>query len=223
MAHKVSVREKVLKLRSAGYSYNYICGQTGLSKSTISGWLTRIPYTPNAETLATIGKALASSIAANAKKKQANFFLAKTEAKKEIGEVSRRDLFMFGLGLYLGEGSKTGGITRIVNSDPRVIRFTITWLESLGLSKKNLGIRLHLYPDSNIEQSINFWMKNTGLPRSQFFKSQIDWRKNKKAYKLGKLPYGTAHVGVRSLGEKRHGVFLSRKILAWIDQMSEQI
>jgi len=223
MAHPVSIREKVLQLRSAGYSYNYIVSQTGLSKSTLSDWLTKIPYTPNPETLATIGKALAASIAANAKIKQASFSLAKEEAKRDVGKLSRRDLFMFGLGLYLGEGSKTGGITRVVNADPRVIRFTIAWLMAIGLSNKNLNMRLHLYPDSDVKKSTQFWMKETGLTKEQFLKPQIDWRKDKKAYKLGKLPYGTAHLGVKSLGEKKHGVFLSRKILAWIDEMSKRI
>lgn len=221
--HPVSTRERAIELRLAGYSYTYISLRTGLSKSTLSDWLCRIPYTPNTETTQTIGKALAASGSKIMKKKQENIQLARQEARSEVGEVLQRDLFMFGLGLYLGEGSKTNNITRIANSDPRVIKFAIAWFKALGLSTKNLRIRLHLYPDSDVEKSTEFWIDCTGLPREQFLKHQIDWRKNKKTYKLGKLPYGTAHIGVKSLGEKRHGVFLSRKILAWIEAMSEKI
>lgn len=223
MAHSVSIKEKVIQLRSAGYSYTYISAQTGISKSTLSGWLAKIPYTPNSATVDTIGKARALATASKAKVKQATFALAQEEAVGEIGRVSQRDMFMFGLGLYVGEGSKTNDITRIANSDPRIIKFAIAWFKSLGLPKNNLCIRLHLYPDSNNEKSISFWMDETGLTKEQFLKSQVDWRKNKKTYKLGKLPYGTAHIGVRGLGDKRYGVFLSRKILAWINQMSKQI
>lgn len=222
MSHPTSVKEKALALRTAGYSYSYISEQTGLSKSTLSGWLGRVPYIPNTKTINDIGKALAASIQKNTQKRLRSYALAQQEAEQEIEKVSHRDIFMFGLGLYLGEGSKTHDLVRVVNSDPRVIRLAIKWFKAVGLSEKNLNIRLHLYPDSNIEESTLFWISKTGLSREQFMKPQIDWRKNKKAYKLGKLPYGTAHVGVRSLGEKRHGVFLSRKIAAWIDEVDKR-
>lgn len=223
MAHSVNVREKAVMLRTAGYSYSYISLRTGLSKSTLSGWLGKIPYTPNIETTLIIGKALAASIQRNSEKRKESYLLAQKEAQKEIGILSQRDLFMFGLGLYVGEGSKTHDITRIANSDPQVIKFAVAWLATLGVPKKNLYIRLHLYPDSDVEKSTKFWMRHTGFVKGQFFKHQIDWRKDKKAYKLGKLPHGTAHLGVRGLGEKRYGVFLSRKILACIEEMAKKI
>lgn len=223
MTHPVSVKEQVVALRSAGYSYSYISGQVGLSKSTLSDWLGKIPYTPNEETIATIGKALAASGAKIAKKKQETFLIAQKEAEEEIGDVSQRDLFMFGLGLYLGEGNKSHEMVRLVNSDPRVIRFAIAWFEFFDITRKNFAVTLHLYPDSDIEKSTEFWMKHTKIPRNQFLKPQIDWRKDKKIYKIGKLPFGTAHLGVRCLGEKKFGTFFFRKILAYIDEMSKKI
>src|SRR3989344_2733569 len=59
--HAPTIREKVLDLRSAGYSYTYISAHTGISKSTLSGWLGHVPYIPNAETVLKIGKARAAS------------------------------------------------------------------------------------------------------------------------------------------------------------------
>ncbi len=222
MAHPISVRDKARALRSAGYSYSYIARETGLSKSTLSDWLGSVAYTPNQETVLAIGKALAASGQKIAQKRLETFVRAREEAKQEVGVLSERDIFMFGLGLYLGEGSKAQEQVRIVNSDPRVIRFAIAWFKSLGLEQKNFVMTLHLYPDSDIEKSIVYWEEITGIPRAQFLKVQIDWRKDKKAYKLGKLPHGTAHLGVRCLGEKKYGVFFSRKILAWIEQMAKQ-
>lgn len=221
--HKLSVREIAISLRKAGYSYAYISAKTGLPKSTLSGWLASVPYTPNAETVRRVGKAIAAANARKSKIKQQTFLEARQEAKKEIGLLSNRDIFMFGLGLYLGEGSKTNDVTRIVNSDPKVISLALKWFEVIGLSRASFAITLHLYPDTDVEKSIAFWSAHTGLPRPQFLKVQIDWRKNKKMYKLGKLPYGTAHLSVRSLGNKKFGVALSRKILACIEEVSSRI
>ena len=56
----------------------------------------------------------------------------------------------------------------------------------------------------------------TGLSKNQFTKNTIDTRK-KKPSKRGKLPYGTAHLTVRSNGNKEFGFFLGRRIQAWSD------
>jgi len=76
-----------------------------------------------------------------------------------------------------------------------------------------------LYPDSDQEKSIKYWSKNTGIPENQFFKSTIDKRTDKKRPNEGKLPFGTAHVSVKSFGNKDFGVYLHRRIMAWINQV----
>jgi transcriptional regulator with XRE-family HTH domain len=215
--HKVSVREKVFNLRHAGYSYSYIASQTGLSKGTLSDWLAEVPYHPNAHTLDTIGKARTASGEAKTQIKQRSLLKAREEAVNEIGDLSNRDLFMFGIGLYLGEGSKTANVVRVVNSDVNVIRLAIAWFKSLGVLNNQFGVTLHLYPDSNVKKCLQFWSEATTIPLGQFAKSQIDRRTNKKLSRAGKLPYGTAHLSVKSGGRKEFGVFFARKILGWID------
>src|SRR3989344_2219093 len=215
--HKVSVREKVFKLRHAGYSYSYIASQTGLSKGTLSDWLAEVPYYPNKHTLDTIGKARAISGEIKTQIKQRSLLKARQEAENEIGSLNKRDLFMFGIGLYLGEGSKTANVVRVVNSEVSVIRLAIAWFKSLGVSRNQFGITLHLYPDSDVKKCLQFWSEATTIPLGQFAKSQIDRRRNKKLDRAGKLPYGTAHLSVKSSGRKEFGVFFFRKILGWID------
>lgn len=169
-----------------------------------------------------LGKARAQAGARKTQIKQESFAEAKRQAVLEVGSVTKRDIFMFGLGLYLGEGNKTNDLVRVVNSSPGVIRLAIVWFESMGIARKNFAITLHLYPDSNIVESKKYWSTATGIPNSQFLKTQVDWRKNKKAYKIGKLPYGTAQLAVRGLGEKKFGVFLARKIHAWTEVMVQK-
>ena len=135
-----------------------------------------------------------------------------------MSAMSSRDLFMLGLGLHIGEGMKSARSTRFVNSNPAIMRLIIRWfIEALGLKKKNIKMRLRLYPDSDEVARITFWSSMTGISPKHFYKSVIDRRTNKRAIKVGKLPYGTAHLSVNSLGEKRFGVFLARKIMAWSD------
>ena len=209
-------RLKALKLRKVGHSYNYISLTLQIPKSTLSDWLAGIPYTPNTETIKRIGKARAASGAAKSKIRTASIFLATEEARHELGKVTNRDLFMLGLGLYIGEGSKTAEITRFVNSDPSVVNLMIRWFtKALKLPKENLRIRIHLYPDCNESRSLHYWSKVTTIPISQFQKSSFDRRADKKAANSGKLLHGTAHLSLNSLGKKQFGVFLFRKIAAW--------
>ncbi|MCR4330260.1 MAG: hypothetical protein NUV65_06995 [Candidatus Roizmanbacteria bacterium] len=213
-------KDRAIALRREGYSYNYIVKKTNVSKSTLHYWLADIPYTPNKETIARIGRARAKSGEVKSKMKRDSIRKAGEIAKNDIKEINKRDLFMLGLGLYIGEGSKTADHIRVINSDPRIICLAVGWFEEIcGLTKSNLSLAIHLYPDNNIRESIAYWRDVTGIPREQFGKTQIDKRDGKKMAKRGKLPYGTAHLSVRSCGNKNFGVFLARKIKGWMEEV----
>jgi transcriptional regulator with XRE-family HTH domain len=218
--HNPSTRELAVTLRNEGFAYSHISERTGLSKSTLSEWLSKIPYTPNRETVERVGKAIAASNARKTKIRQEETEKVRQAAFLDIGDMSKRDLFMFGLGLYLGEGAKTYGITRIVNADPNVIDLAIAWFHGFGVSREQFLLTIHLYPDSDVEGSLQFWSRTTTIPRSQFGKTQIDRRTNKQKSRAGKLPHGTAHLTVRSLGRKEFGVVLARRIQAWTDEVA---
>ncbi len=221
--HSPSIRDTAVALRKEGFAYSYISEKTGFSKSTLSDWLSKIPYTPNQQTVDRVGKAIAASNARKTRIRQEETEKIRRAAFLDIGKISNRDLFMFGLGLYLGEGSKTHDITRMVNSDLNVILLAMTWFHGLGVSREQFLLTVHLYPDSDVEKSLQFWSRTTTIPRSQFGKVQIDRRTNKKKDRAGKLPHGTAHLTVRSLGRKEFGVVLARKIQAWNDEVARVI
>lgn len=221
--HPVSVRDLATSLRRKGYSYPYISEKTGLSKSTLSSWLSDIPYEPNSEMVSLFGKALAAANQRKGEIRREQTKSTRQQASAELGNISKRDLFLFGLGLYLGEGSKTHDITRIVNADAKVIRIATAWFQSLGVRNEQFLLTLHLYPDNDILKSQEYWSKESGIPLSQFGKTQIDTRKKGKVSNLRKLPNGTAHLSVRSLGRKEFGVILARKIRAWTDLVAEVV
>ena len=204
-------------MRRDGYSYNAISKKIGISKSTLHYWLVDIPYVPNDETIKRIGLARARSREAISKKKQASIAKAKKQAQEDIGTLSKRDFFMLGLALYIGEGKKAY-TTGVVNADPRIIRLAIFWFMAFfEVPRENFTLAIHLYPDNNIEETLNFWSRETNIPRTQFRKTQVDTRKGKKMAKRGKLRYGTAHMTVLGMGNSEHGIFLQRRVKSQMD------
>lgn len=215
-----SKKAEAIRLRKEGNSFASISSKIAVSKSTLSEWLKGVQFVPNTEmrdrriensnriiNMSRVDRALSE--------KMAHDF-----ARKQIEKIDSRDIFMFGLGIYLGEGSKTGGVVRIVNSDPRIIRFSILWFKKcFGLTDTNFRVRIHMYPDNDEEATIRFWMKALGFGRRSFQPSYIDRRINKRKDRRGILPYGTAHLGIVSNGDKNLGVLLQRKIIATIDRV----
>ena len=214
-------KQQALEFRKKGYSYTYIHEKTKLSKSTLSHLLRSVPYTPNAFTKKTIGSARVQSGVHKANSKRQSIATARKRAVEDIGQLSHRDLFMLGIGIYIGEGSKTQNIVRVVNADARVICLFIKWLTSLGYDINNLAIRIHLYQDSDVVAAETYWAKQTGLKSAQFQKACIDTRQQKNRKRSGTHLYGTAHVTVRAVGNKQFGVGFSRLIGAWMEKVLE--
>lgn len=220
----ISIKEKAIKYRKQGYSYSMISEELGLAKSTLSNWLKEIPYKPNKEIIKRIGLARVRSAEFKHNQKVTNILKMKRLAKKELGRLTKRDLWLLGIGLYLGDGSKLYERIRVINSDPKIIKLAIAWFKSVcGLKNKNLTPAVHGYPDTDIEETIKYWLKVTGIPRKYFGKTQIDQRKNKSRKKRRKLPYGTLHLTVKSWGRKEFGVALHRRIMGWIEAALSQI
>ena len=214
------LRDKAVALRKEGYSYTAISQKINVAKSTLSDWLSGVDYSPNKETLERIGKARIASNASKRRIKLESISSAKSQAETDIGSVSKRDLFMLGLGLYLGEGTKTHNMVRVINANPKMIALAIRWFKEIcGLEMSNFKIRLHLYPDNNVGECVRYWSSKTGVPEKIFYESHIDVRKDKKNFKRRKLPFGTAHLSVKSNGKKEFGVVLSRRIGAWVDKV----
>lgn len=214
---KLILKNRAIELRKSGCSYTDIKRELNVSKSTLTLWLRSVPYKPNEIVLKRFEHARELSSLARTRIRVESETNALIAAEKDIGvKISARDLLFLGLGLYMGEGSKTA-MVRVVNSDLEVIKLTMIWLKKVyGLRNNNFSIRIHLYPDSDVEKCLDYWARNTGLPLIQFHKTSIDRRTGKMKNHQGKLPYGTAHLTAKCCGDKSLGVFLHRRILSSI-------
>ena len=220
----LSLKEKAVNYRKKGYSYNMISQKIGVNKSTLSDWLNRIPYSPNGEVIKRIGLQRLKSAAFKHNQKMNEIVEMRDLAKKELGKITKRDLWILGIGLYLGEGSKSNEILGFSNSDPEIIKILVEWFKkNCYLNNKNFNPFIHAYPDNDIKKTLNYWSKMTGIPKKQFGKTYIDKRTNKSKIKRKTLPYGTIDLRIRSYGEKEFGKRLHRRIMGWIKSATDQI
>ncbi len=211
-------------MRKQGDSYSMITSKLDVSKSTLSSWLKEIPYEPNEKVWARIKSGPLKSGKIKHNKKVQDIARIKKISGQELGKITARDVWMLGLGLYLGEGSKSYEIIRIINSDPKIIKLAVKWFKNTcGLSSKNITIAIHLYPDNDEKECLTYWSKAVNIPLVQFRKTQVDSRTDKSDKKMRKLPYGTAHVTIVSNGNPDFGVNLHRRIMGWIESSLGQI
>jgi hypothetical protein len=221
---KKSLKQQAVDLRKDGWSYNIIAEQLKVAKSSLSGWLAEIPYQPNEEVQKRIKTGPLKSGINSHNQKLASIQKTKSRAALELGKFTKRDLWMIGIGLYISEGTKTFENVRVINSDPNVILLALFWFKNIcKVPIKNFSLAVHLYPDTSINETINFWSKITGIPSSQFSKCQIDKRLNKSQKKERILPYGTAHLSIKSCGKPEFGVLLHRRIMGWIQESFNQV
>jgi len=176
---------------------------------------------PNEISLDKVKNGSRISVKVRVQKKEDIINSINAKCDKDIDCLSKRDLMMFGIGLYLGEGAKTIESVRLINSDPKVIKLAILWFNHIfGVKKDNLTLHIHSYPDLNTDKLIAYWSDVTGIPKTQFGKTQIDTRINK--HHGNKLPYGTVQLRVVSRGNSDFGVNLHRLIMGYINSVSEK-
>ena len=219
-----NLKTRAADLRRRGWSYNIIAKRLGVSKSSLSDWLREVPYSPNQAVIDRIRAGPARAATTKQETRLHEILTLKAEARNRIGHVSRRDLWFLGMGLYLVEGSKLYETVRLINSDPNIIKLAMRWFrETCQIPDRHFAVAVHLYPDTTVDAALAYWSKVTGLPRAQFEKVQIDRRLGKSARKQRRLPYGTAHIKIRSRGDRRFGVTLHRRIMGWIEAVCDTV
>ena len=189
---------KVLELRRQGMSYSQIRQITSINKSTLSNWLSAYPLPEKRLRELRDWSAIRIEKYINTRKTQREKILSEIyeEEKQSILPLSKRDLFIAGLFLYWGEGSKTSPTQVIMaNTDPSVLKTFIAWLQSIAdIPKSKLAVRLHLYKDMDIEKETDFWSNTLGIPLSQFRRPYIKDTTFRSITYKGGFGHGTCNV-----------------------------
>ena len=212
-------KEEALRLRQQEMSYSQIKQAIGVSKSTLSGWLKDYPLSKERiDELRGKSERRIERYRETMRKKREKRLLDIYEKERDyILPLSEKEVFIFGLGLYWGEGSKTRNASlSLSNTDPSIVKFFIFWLnKTFGIPKQKLRINLQLYKDMDIKKELLFWENTLGLARSQFNKLYIKESSVKAINHKGGFGHGTCNVAIGNIK-------LSEKILMAIKAISDE-
>lgn len=146
---------------------------------------------------------------------EASYLKHNPDGEKFCVDLSDRELFITGVALYLGEGRKTGPRLTLTNSDPRVLKLWVRFLERVcNVPPEKLGARIDYYEDLDYPTLLAFWSREIGIPQENFERPFLKEGRTAKGIRGRRLPYGTAHV--RFCDSK-----LKSLMMSWMDDMLE--
>jgi len=202
--------ERAIILRKNGKSYSQIKKILKVSKSTLSSWLKDFPLSEERirELRDHNEQRIENYCRTRQRKKEERLNNCFNEVKKGLFPIKGRELYLAGLFLYWGEGTKTRlAELALSNTNPSVIKFFIFWLNSaLKVPKEKMTARLHLYKDMDINVETQYWSKQLNLPMQQFKKPYIKNTLLKNINYKGGFGHGTCNlrIGNARLSERVH-------------------
>lgn len=212
---KDDLRARARELRLQGWTYDRIEAELGCSRSSVSLWVRDLPKPerrdPKEQARLAARKRWEHELAVRDEARQET----KAAARREIGELADRELFMAGVALYWAEGTKDKPHARreriaFVNSDPDVIRLFLAWLDLLGVERERIGYRVMIHESADAEAAENYWADLVGATRAAFGKTTLK-RHNPKTVRKN---VGAGYRGCLVL-TVRQSADLYRRIEGW--------
>lgn len=215
---KNNPKDFAIELRKGGYSYSEIRKFSPVSKSTLSYWFRDIKLSE--PQLARLKK---KRIEAAKKGSQAKILktvkaieeIQKTSAK-DIGKISKRELWLMGVVLYWRErllnknNSDLKKGIRFTSSDPHLVKLFLKWLGDVGGIKNeeiNFDIFIGKNSQSLLSEAVDYWADVTGFLRSNF----------SRYYVLKKSKRSLLRIRIKSSS------MLARQISGWAKGIIETI
>ena len=154
---KDDTRADARELRAQGPSLKEIVAKLGVSKSSVSLWVRDPELPPLSDEECRRRKAEASQRywARERPLRDARRQAVRGAAADEVGKLSDREIVIAGAIAYWCEGAKNKPYRRaervtFINSDPRLIRFFLRFLEVAGVAREQL-------PSASISTNSRMW------------------------------------------------------------------
>lgn len=219
MVQNAEKLEMATQFRKRGFSYSEIANICGVSKSTVSNWLAKKPFSKKvkADNIKKASRENAKRIAllhkARQAERQARYRQATKDAETEFKHYRAHPLFIAGLMLYLASGDTTNsGLIRLSSKQTDEHRLFIKFLtEYTGLSKKNLKCWLLLPAGARETAAVTHWSKKIALPKARFGKTQfLSHNENRP------LHNGTGNTIIAD-------TVLKHKLLRWLELATKEL
>jgi len=198
-------------LRGQGLSYNKKKKRAPVTKSALSLWCRNVILTPGQlEKLKQRRlKGAERGRFIGAKRQQQNR-IERTkkllqEGKKEVGKLNKRDKFIAGIGLYLGDGLKGDKSIGFSNSNPTIIKFMISWFrEFCRIPEEKFRGQIWIHSNQDEHEARKYWSKIINIPLSQIQKSYIAKNKKQKNKKKSKSTWNSCHKDLERKSPKEN-------------------
>jgi hypothetical protein len=220
-----SIKNRAIRLRKNGKSYNEINKLLNIPKSTLSTWLKNLPISQNVrnkniEKAKNIwSKNISDYNKKRAKKYQVELKRQINKFSQDIPEIDKKNLFWIGLSLFWAEGGKKEKwMVRFTNSDPIMIKIMMKFFREICNIKNNkIKLCIHLHSNVSEAKAKKYWSNITRLAIDNFWKSQTQISSSSKGKRpRNRLPYGTLHVIIMDS-------YLVKKIRGWNLGLAKQI
>ena len=180
-AKNLMLYKKAYGMRLCGNSYGVISRKCNVPKSTLSGWFSKQAFSvelKNQLDKKTRIKNSANISLMNARRlsiMHVRHNLYRLKAKEDYQTLKNKPLFIAGLALYWGEGTKVGNnMVSIINCDSDLMELAVLFfLKVLKIPESKLRGALFVYNDINIEEALAYWSEKLKIPRSYFIKTQV--------------------------------------------------
>jgi transposase len=163
---KDDVRKQAIELREQGWSVDDLAVKLGVAKSTAWSWVRHIPLDADSERAR---RKQEHSALMNAERWEAyNAEQGRREVEEkakplaELGETTARDVLIGGALVYMCEGEKAKPWRKLdrlkfINSDPRLLRLFLAFLELHGRGPETLRHRVHIHETADAEAAGDWW------------------------------------------------------------------
>ncbi|MGK2887856.1 MAG: hypothetical protein ACSLE8_24285 [Rhodococcus sp. (in: high G+C Gram-positive bacteria)] len=178
-------RERARGLRAQSWTLQEIADELRVAKGSVSVWVRDVDFTPKPRNR---GHSAHQPHPLHVKK-LAEIERCRAEAEAEYGELSKRDRDIFALGLYAGEGAKTGNHVSMANTNPAYLAVFVAWLrEEFTVDESRLRARLYLHEGLDIVGATRFWSDALSIPASQFhrpYRALADESRRRSKHRFG--------------------------------------
>lgn len=211
-------RAKARQLREQGLDLARIAAELGVSKSSVSGWVSDVPLHERLsyeECRKRAAEGVRRYWDAERPIREARREAVRAVAAAEIGALTQRELLIAGAIAYWCEGTKSKphrleDRVTFMNGDPRLIRFFLRFLDAAGVEPAQLRYRVYIHENADIVGAGLYWQEVTGADRAQFLRPTLK-RHNPKTvrWNVGDDYHGCLRVDVQQSAD------LYRRIEGW--------
>jgi len=157
----------------------------GVSKSSVSLWTHDVPFVAGPRRTQKRGPNILE------RQKLAEIEAMVEQGRAWVGELSEREFLMAGVALYAGEGSKTDGVVRFANSDPRMMAFFAALRRFFEVDESRLRMCVYLHEGLDLDAAQHHWSTVAQVPLRQFTRAYR--ARANPSIRTSKHPYGCSY------------------------------